>query len=154
MNDDGEVEVAGAQGGHGLRRLELGELQLHAGVGLPERRDGAGQEPAPGGREGSDAQGARVQAGEGVQGAARGRELGRDALAGDDQGAAGLREPHPARQALQHRRPGLALQRGDLLGERRGRVAERARRRGQRLVARDLGEQQQAAGIQHGRSVA
>ena len=55
-----------------------------------------------------------------------------------DERAPGLGEPHAARVAVDEHRAGLALQRRDLLRDRRLRVGERLGRGGERAPRGDL----------------
>ncbi|MDP9399533.1 MAG: hypothetical protein M3P39_00960 [Actinomycetota bacterium] len=63
--------------------------------------------------------------------------------------AAGLREAHPARTALDELRARLALEGGDLLADRRLRVRQRLGRGGEGALGGDLPQDQQATDIEH-----
>src|SRR5262245_48242188 len=63
--------------------------------------------------------------------------------------AAGLGEPHAARAALHELRPGLALERGHVLADRRLCEVERLRRGGERAPRRDLPEHAHPLDIEH-----
>ena len=66
-----------------------------------------------------------------------------------DERAAGVREPHAARPALEQPGARLALERGDLLGHGGLRVVERVGGGREGAPGRDLLEHAQAADIEH-----
>ena len=70
-----------------------------------------------------------------------------------DERLARLGEHDAARPALEQARAGLALERGDLLRDGRGRVGEGVGGARQRAAARDLAQHTQSANVQHGRNV-
>jgi hypothetical protein len=66
-----------------------------------------------------------------------------------DQRLAGVREPDPARVALDQDRAGLALEGGDLLRDSGLRVAELLGRGRERALGRDLAEDLHSLDVEH-----
>jgi hypothetical protein len=66
-----------------------------------------------------------------------------------DDRPAGVGQPHTACAALDEPRPGLALERGDLLGDGRLRVGQRLGGGREGAAGRDLAQDPHAADIEH-----
>ena len=69
-----------------------------------------------------------------------------------DQLLAGGRQPAAAAVALEQRHAGLALERGELLGDRRGGVAERVGGGGDRPAGGELAQDAEAADVEHAKA--
>ena len=76
-------------------------------------------------------------------------ELGQHALGAPDEQPRGGGEDHAAPLALEQRDPDLALERGEVLGDRGGRVAERLGRGGDGAALGELAQHVQAADVEH-----
>ena len=76
-------------------------------------------------------------------------EPGEDHVGVGHERAAGLGQVHAARAALDEHGARLALQSGDLLGDRRLCVGERLGRGGERAAQRDLAENPQPLDVEH-----
>ncbi len=76
-------------------------------------------------------------------------DLGEDPLGVGDQRGPGRGRPDAAAVADDERRPGLGLEPGDRLRDRRLGVGQRLRRRGERAPLDDLAEHLQPAQVQH-----
>ena len=90
-----------------------------------------------------------AQLGERRQRGLGGLEPAEDHVGVLDEDLARLGQHDPAGTALQQPHAGLALERGDLLRDRRGRVGEHVGGGRQRTAAGDLAEHAQAANVQH-----
>ena len=76
-------------------------------------------------------------------------ELGEDPLGVAHDRLAGVGQPHPARAALDEHGAGLALERGDLLGDGGLRERERVGGGGERAAEGDFAEDAHAADVEH-----
>ena len=119
-----------------LLGLEQRHRELDARVLLGEAGDGDRHDRRGRRLEGGHPEAPAAQAGDRLELGLRLAQLGEDRVGVADDGIAGLGEPDPAGAALHEHGPGLALERGDLLGhgglgegERLGRGGERARGR-------------------------
>jgi len=92
---------------------------------------------------------AAVQAGDRLELALGRGQPGEDRVGMADEGAARLRHAHPAGAALDERGARLALERRDLLGDRRLRVGERLGRRREGALRGDLAEDSEALDVEH-----
>ncbi len=81
------------------------------------------------------------------------RHAAQDRVSVRKQDLAGLGEPRALAIAFDQRRPGFALQRRDLLADRRLRVGERLGRGRERASIGELTEDDEPSGIQHKRSL-
>jgi hypothetical protein len=143
------VDVAQAQPGQRVLGLGLHEIAVQlrmAGLERPERRD---HERVGRRLERGHAHAARDLAG-GPREVGLGRlELGDDRVGVADEPAAGLRELHSAPDALDQPHAGVALERGELLGDRRRRVGERLGDGGDGAARGELAQQAQATDVEH-----
>ena len=76
-------------------------------------------------------------------------ELGQHALGAPDEQPRGGGEGHAPSLALEQRDADLALERGEVLGDRGGRVAERLGRGGDGAALGELAQHVQAADVEH-----
>src|ERR671910_519816 len=76
-------------------------------------------------------------------------ELAQDALRALDELLAGRGQAPPAAVALEQRDAGLAFERGELLGDRRRRVAERFRGGSDRAAGGELAQDAESANVEH-----
>jgi hypothetical protein len=147
LEGEGRVQAAVLHGGFEVDHRAFGDLDLERGVALAQDVDGGGDDGGEGAREGADAQ----------EGALLGDEL-RELLGGEREPAGdgvGVFEKEPAGggrcaaagAALEEAGAELALERGDLLGDRGLAEVQRVRGAGERAVAGDLAEGEQAAWI-------
>ena len=150
---DREVDVARAHAGERLLRLEQRHRQLDRGMSRREARDGHRHQRRRGRLEGGQAQPPAAQAGDRLELGLGLGEPGEDGLGVADDGLARLRQPHPAGAALDEHRPGLALERGDLLGDGRLREGEGVGGGGERALEGDLAEDAHAANVEHQKSL-
>jgi hypothetical protein len=151
--DDREVVAALAHAVGGLRGLRLLEGELHVGMRDTERRDGGRDEHGRGAGERGEPQAARAEVEVVVEVARRPVELLAQHRGVPGEDLAGGGRAHAARAALQQRRPGFLLQRRDGLRYRRLGVAQRARGRGHRALARHRVEDQHAPRVEHRQSL-
>jgi len=117
-----------AQGGHALLDLQLGRLHPDVGIALRERRHGRRDDAQERRLESGHPHDARRMA----RGDARQLRLGRlhpveQRRGVPDEHTPGLGQTHVAPAALEQLRPGLALEHGELLGDRARGVVERPR---------------------------
>ena len=112
-----QVELAGAQARHDLLGLALGERQLDVRVGGAEAGDRERHQRRAGGREGGHPQAPAAQPGDRRQRRLGGLQAREDALGVPDERLAGGRQADAARVALEQRHPGFGLERRDLLGD-------------------------------------
>ncbi|GIH80193.1 hypothetical protein Plo01_66220 [Planobispora longispora] len=147
--DQGHVQVAGAQAGGDLGGVDLVHHRLQGRVLPGQRRQGRGQDGAGRRGEGADPDGpAQVRPG--------GGQLGRGLLQPfqyglrvPDQRDPRRGERHPAAGPLQQRHPGLPLQGGELLGDRRRSEHQRLGHRGDRAPMGEFAEQAEPSHIEH-----
>jgi EamA-like transporter family len=126
----GQAVVAGE---HGQRRVleqpvdldPAGQPPLAGRVGGPEAGHGGRQQGGGGAGEGRHPDAAGSQPGERPQLGVGGGQLGQDRVGPADQRLAGVGQPDAAAVPLDQPGPGLALQDGDLLGDRGLAVGER-----------------------------
>lgn len=139
----------------GVQHLpELGEdssahLDADARVTTPEPCECQRQQGRARGGEGTEPQGALVEGGEGVQVGLCGAQFPADGPTALGQRGTRRGGTDTAGQPLDERLPRLLLQQGHLLGGGGGRHAEGFRRGGERTAFGGLGEQQQAAHVEH-----
>ena len=147
--DDGDVGLAELQRGQRGLGLELGEQDLGARMAGGEGRHRPRHERRRGGGEGGQAHAAaHVAVAGGELGLGR-LELGQHALGAPDEQPRGGGEDHAAPLALEQRDADLALERGEVLGDRGGRVAERLGRGGDGAALGELAQHVQAADVEH-----
>ena len=147
--DDGEVGLAELQGGQRVLGLELGEQDLGARMAGGEGRHRPRHERRRRGGEGGQAHAAaHVAVAGGDLGLGR-LELGQHALGAPDEQPRGGGEGHAPPLALEQRDADLALERGEVLGDRGGRVAERLGRGGDGAALGQLAQHVQAADVEH-----
>ena len=101
------------------------------------------------GREAGDPHGADDALGVGGDVGGRGLELREHDVGVADEHLGRAGQPHAAAVALDHRLADLALERGELLGDRGRREVQRVGGRGQRPLLGDLAQDAQAAGVDH-----
>ena len=135
---DGEVGLSPAELLDRLARLELDDSDDELGVGAPQVAHRGGHERGEGAGEGGQAEAQRRALGllDRRLGAAERREHALDVR---PQSCARARGAQGTLRAIHERDPGLALERGELLGDRRLRVAE------------DVGGGRDRAEVQHQR---
>ena len=127
--DERQVDLPGAQQRAGLVGLGLDHAQLHLGVAAVEHGDGLRHQRGAGTLEAREAQPAAAQPGD------RGQLLLGSVQAAEDrvgvlhERTARIREAHAARAAVHQTGAGLALERRDVLADRRLGEAERLRGR-------------------------
>ena len=147
--DDGEVGLAELQRRQRVLGLELGEQDLGARMAGGEGGHRPRYERCRGGREGGQAHAAaHVAVAGGELGLGR-LELGQHALGAPDEQPRGGGEGHAPSLALEQCHPDLALERGQVLGDGGGRVAERLGRGGDRAALGELAQHVQAADVEH-----
>ena len=144
-----EVELAGAQARDDRLRLALGERQLDVGIGGAERRDRQGDQRRSGGREGGDAQAPSAQPRDRRERRLGGVQAREDALGVAHERLPGGRQRDAARMALEQRHAGFALERGDLLGDRGLGVGQRLGGRRERAAVGDLLQNPQPTHAKH-----
>jgi hypothetical protein len=126
---------AGAQAVQCLARLGRGELQGDVGVAGAERGRGPRYEGGSGGRERREPDVAAAQAGDAGDFGFGVMDGGQDPAGVADQRQASLGEPGLPPGPPDEAGADLALEGGDLLGDRRLGVVHRLRRHGERAVA-------------------
>jgi hypothetical protein len=144
-----EVDLAGAQARLDLLGLALRQGQLDLGVARAEARDRERHQRRPRGREGGHPQATTAQAGDRPERRLGGLQPREDPLGVSHERLSRRGQGHPARVALQQRHPGFGLERGDLLGDRGLRVVERVRRGREGAAPGDLVENLQTRDIKH-----
>ena len=132
--------------GPGLGGLER---ELDRRVALAEARDRLGHDRRPGAREGGQAQAPAAQAGDRLELGLGVGQAGEDRVGVLDERAARVGQAHAARVALDERRARLALQGGDLLGDRGLGVGQRVGGGGERTAGGDLAQHAHSADIEH-----
>jgi hypothetical protein len=148
-----DVEPALAQCRRHRDRVALGDHQLQLRVLGAHGDEGRGQQRADRCREGADAQRPAQSRGDRCQGSRAALEGGEDGLGVLDEDVPGGGEGHAPAAALEQRCPGLPLQCGQRLGDRRRRVAARARDGRDRAEVRQVAEQLEAAHVEHQRTL-
>ena len=122
-----------------------------SGMPAPERGHCGCEQRALGARERGDVDVAGHVGRGGRELGGRRLELGEDRLGAGDEPAAGLGQPDAAAVAVEQRDAGLALERGELLGDRRGRERERSRGGRDRPALGDLAQHAHAADVERAR---
>ena len=146
---DHEVELAEPEQRDRVLGLELARVDLELRVRAREPADRGRQQRAVRAREGGGAQDAgdvRALARERGLG---GLELAQHRLRARDELRPRGREAAGAAGALEQLHAGLALERGELLGDGRRRVAERVGGGGDRAAAGELAQDAEAADVEH-----
>ena len=144
-----EVELAGAQARHDLLRLALGEAQLDLGCAARKVAIASGISVAPAvGNEAIRSRPPRTPAIAASSASAASRRARIAVRVLDERGAGGGRAHAPA-VALDQRHARLGLERGDGLRDRRLRVGERLGGRGEGAARGHLAEHPQALHVQH-----
>jgi hypothetical protein len=144
-----EIELAGPQAGCDLLRLALGQRHRDVGVGASKTRNGQRQQRRAARRERRDPQPPQPLAGHLCDRPLRRLDLGEDPLGVADERHARPRRGHAAVLTDEQLHPGLALQAGDRLRDRRLGVGERVGGRGERSVADDGAQDLEPAEIEH-----
>ena len=146
---DHEVHVAEPQRRQRVLGLGLDQLALQLRVARLERPERRDHERVRAGLEARHADAARDVAG-------RARQIGLGRLQARDhrvgvagQPVAGLRELHAAADALDQPDAGVALERGELLGDRRGRVGERLGDGRDRAARGELAQEPEPSDVEH-----
>jgi hypothetical protein len=145
---DREVDVAQPQRGQRRLRLELGRARPHVGVPARERGDRRREQRPLGAGERRDVDVAGDVGRRGRQLGGRGLELHEDRLRARDEPPAGLGQPDAPAVAVEQRDAGLALERRELLRDRRGRERERPRGGGDRPALGDLAQHAHPAHVE------
>jgi dihydrofolate reductase len=147
--DDRDVDLAGAQQFQRLGWLRVGQADLQAGVLVGQRCHRPRDERADHGREAGHAHPPGAQShvcGQfGVGGIDSPDDLGRPS----GQQLTGGGEPDPAPGPLQQLRAGLGLEPGEVVTDRRLRVVQLLRRRGDRSEPRERVDDTQPGDVQH-----
>jgi hypothetical protein len=144
-----QIELAGAQPGPDLLRLALGQRQPHLWVGLAEAGHGKRHQGGPGRGERGDPQPASAHPEHRRQVGLGGLDLSEDRLGMTDQRRPGLGRPHASAVTDDERRPSLGLEPGDRLRDGRLRVGEGLRSGRKRPPADHLAEHLEPAEVQH-----
>ena len=127
LHRDGDVDGLLAQGGEAVRALDVEQLEAQARVGRGERLGGRRGDPGQRRGEGSDDDGAELAAGVGGDVGLGALELGEERVRVLEQHVGGPGQHQPAAPALGDRLADLALERGELLRDGRGRQVQRVR---------------------------
>ena len=137
--DEADVDLASLDRVHDRLVLELLQHHVDPRPGFGEPPHDLRQQPGPRGLERPDAERPRLACPEGVQVGLRGLQARDDRLRVPEEEPAGLRERHGPRaaRALDEPLADDALERGDLLADRRLRVAEANRRPAERAFVRE-----------------
>ena len=144
---DRQVQLAALQARARFLGLHLHDVQLDLGMARVEGLDGRGHQGRPRALEGRQAQapGARLEVcGQVTLGVG---DAAQDRVGVGEQDLAGLGRARPLAVAFDQHGPRLALERGDLLADRRLRVGERIRRGGEGAALRQLSKDRQPLGI-------
>ena len=147
-----EVELAELERGQAVLGLHVARGDAQVGVALGERGDRAREQHAVRARERRAAQDAGDVRGGPLERRLGRLELAQDALRALHQLLAGGREAAAAAVALEQRDAGLALERGELLGDRRGGVAERVGGGRDRPAGGELAQDAEAADVEHAKA--
>ncbi len=136
---------------HRQALVALGVPYAYPDVGLRsgEQLDGRGQHFRDARGEGGDRDLARRPARVRRELRLGALQLGEDGVRVGEQDLPGGGQPHAPAAASQQRVPGLVLQRGELLGDGRGREIERGGRGGHRTVVRHGPQDAQPPGVDH-----
>ena len=144
-----DVDLAPAQALQGRPRLGGLPCELDRGVAVAEARDRLGHDRRAGARERGQAQTPAAQARDRLElglGVGQARE---DRVGVLDERSPGVGEAHAARIALDERRARLALEGGDLLGDRGLVIRQRVGGGRERAAGGDLAQHAHTADIEH-----
>jgi hypothetical protein len=143
-----QVELAGAQAGQRCLGLLVDELEDERRMRARELLEGGDEQPAGRGLKGGHAHGARERL-RILERRLGGLEPLQHLARVSGERAPGGRQHHAAPDRLEQGPARLGLQLRELLGDGRGRVAERVGNGGEAAAVLELDEQAQPAGIQH-----
>ena len=130
--DDREVDLVAVQRHQQIRRVGLGQREIHPRVLGPERGERPGHQRRLRRVEGAQPQPAGVERAQRGEVAARGRQPIEDGVSVTEQAAPVVGEPHAAGEPVEQPGTGVPFQRGDLARHGRLGVAQGGRCRGQR----------------------
>jgi hypothetical protein len=147
--DDGEVDLAELERRQRRLGLELGEQDLGAGMAGGEGGHRAGDERRRRRRERGQADAAAHLAIAGGELGLGRLELGEHPLGPPDEQVSGGGEDDAPPLALEERDPDLALERGEVLGDRGRRVPERVGRGGDGAALGELAQHVESADVEH-----
>jgi len=147
--DEREISVTTADVPEGCFGIECMDVELDGGEAKAKGAQGGGHEGRERRRESGEADRAGAEAGEVVQRGLGGGEAGEDVDGVGDEHAAGFGEAHAAAAAMDEREPGLAFELGDLLGHCGLGEGERVGGAGERAVAGDLAQHEEATDVEH-----
>ena len=136
-----------------VHRLGQRQRQLDRGVALAEGRDRERHQRRARRLEGGHAQAAAAQPGDRLELRLGLGEPAEDRLRVADERATRVGEADAAHAALDERRAGLALERGDLLRDGRLGEGQRLRGGGERAALGDLAQDSHAANVEHQQSL-
>jgi hypothetical protein len=141
--------LAGTQQLERVERMRVGHADLQARIPVRQRRQRRRHERSVRRGEGGEAHAAGVQSHVGGELRAGGIDAADDLGGAVGQQLPGGGEPNPAADPLQQLRAGLGLEPGEVVGDRRLRVVQLLRRRGDRPVARDRVDDAQPVDVEH-----
>ena len=147
--DDRDVDLAGAQQFQRLGWLRVGQADLQAGMPVGQRGHRPRDERADHGREAGQAYPPGAQPDVGGQFGVGGVDPPEDLGGPGGQQLPGGGEPDPAPGPLQQLRAGLGLEPGEVVADRRLRVVQLLRRRGDRSEPRERVDDTQSGDVQH-----
>ena len=145
----GDVDLTGLELRDAVVGLGEVERQLDAGMAIAVAGDGRRHDRRPCAGERAQPQPAAAQPGDRLELVLGVGQAGEDDVGVLDERAARLREAHAARAALDELRGGLALERGDLLGDGRLRVGQRVGGGGERSTGCNLAQHAHTADVEH-----
>ena len=149
LEREGDLDLARLQARDALLRLGLDQGELDARVSAGELGDREGHQRGAHRGEGGDAHAPAAQTGDGLElGLGRG-DPGEDGVGVLDEGSPGVGQTDAPGSAIEEDRARLALERGDLLGDRGLRVRERLRRGRERAAGGHLAQDAEALRIEH-----
>ncbi len=146
---EGDVELAELERGQAVLRLEVAGRDVEVGVLLREGGDRRREQHAVRARERGAAEHAGDVRRRAFERGLGGLELAQDALGAGHELLPGRREAAGAAVALEQLDAGLALERLQLLGDRRSGVAERVGGGGDRAAGGELAQDAEAADVEH-----
>ena len=149
LHAEDQVDVAGDEHGHGLGRLGLLDPQRDRRRGAPQRPRGRGQQARQRGREARDAHLSARRRVLRREIALEPFELGEERVGVAEQHMRGGRQADTAARRLEQRVAELALERRELLRDRRGREMQGFGRRGERSVIRHRPQGSQPSKVDH-----
>jgi len=147
------IHVAGPEHAQRLRRLGLGQHEVHAGALRLEPGGGGRHDGAQGGGERGQPDPSLAQPHVRRKLVLRRVQPADDLLGPLGQQPAGVGQPHSPARALQQPGAGLGLQPGDVMADRRLGVIQRPRRGGHRSVPGHRDQHAQPGHVQHGPSI-